>query len=204
MQSQQPNSAAPGESAGGRPLRTLLPATTPRSEPPPTQPKRARVTLACAACRTRKTKCNGERPQCSECAARDSQCQYKETETAQTKRKHQDLEELFELLKSLPYEDASETLARIRAGEEPRDIVETITHGNVLMQIATELGGSRPSADESPTKSRRGSASGVEDEEKTESESAGGGGAGTGAGGSGDTQELEPRTADVPTREKSR
>ncbi|KAJ5038578.1 hypothetical protein J3E72DRAFT_1007, partial [Bipolaris maydis] len=149
------------ESAGGRPLRTLLPATTPRSEPPPTQPKRARVTLACAACRTRKTKCNGERPQCSECAARDSQCQYKETETAQTKRKHQDLEELFELLKSLPYEDASETLARIRAGEEPRDIVETITHGNVLMQIATELGGSRPSADESPTKSRRGSASGV-------------------------------------------
>lgn len=72
------------------------------------------------------------------------------------------------------------------------------------MQIATELGGSRPSADESPTKSRRGSVSGIEDEDKTESESAGGVGAGAGAGSSGDTQELEPRTADVPTREKSR
>lgn len=70
------------------------------------------------------------------------------------------------------------------------------------MQIATEIGGSRPSADESPTKSRRGSASGIEDEEKTKSESAGG--SGGVAGSSGDTQELEPRTADVPTREKSR
>jgi hypothetical protein len=110
------------------------------------------------------------------------------------KRKHQDLEELFELLKSLPYEDASETLGRIRAGEEPRDIVETVTHGNVLMQIATETGGSKSSIDGSPTKSRRGSGSAHEDEEKMEIES---------AAGSGITKEPEPRTADVPTREKS-
>ncbi|KAF1946113.1 hypothetical protein EJ02DRAFT_299510, partial [Clathrospora elynae] len=81
--------------------------------------------------------CNGERPKCSECTSRDSGCEYTETETTQTKRKHVDLEELFELLKSLPDDDASELLWRIRAGVDPRDIVETVHHGNMLMQFAS-------------------------------------------------------------------
>jgi hypothetical protein len=71
---------------------------------------------------------------------------FTETETTQTKRKHQDLEELFELLKSLSDEDASELLGRIRAGVEPRDIVETVTHGNMLMQFASASESSRGSA----------------------------------------------------------
>ncbi|KAF1837549.1 hypothetical protein BDW02DRAFT_565835 [Decorospora gaudefroyi] len=139
MCSQPSNSASLGDAAS-RPLRPLLPAASPRSDAPPTQSKRARVSLACAACRTRKTKCNGERPTCNECVARESHCQYTETETTQTKRKHHDLEELFELLKSLSDEEASELLGRIRAGVEPRDIVETVTHGNMLMQFASSSG----------------------------------------------------------------
>ena len=56
MQSQQSESVSSGESAATRPLRTLLPSSTPRKEALPTQSKRARISLACAACRTRKTK----------------------------------------------------------------------------------------------------------------------------------------------------
>jgi hypothetical protein len=56
-----------------------------------------------------------------------------ETENTQKKRKHQYLEELFNLLKSLPDEDASELLGRIRDGVAPRDIVETVRHGNILV-----------------------------------------------------------------------
>jgi hypothetical protein len=73
------------------------------------------------------------------------------------KRKHRDLEELFELLKSLPDNDASELLGRIRAGVEPRDILETVTHGNMLMQFASASGSSGGSA------SGRGSGSGSGD-----------------------------------------
>ncbi|KAI8936430.1 hypothetical protein NX059_006838 [Plenodomus lindquistii] len=119
------------------PLRPLLPAAAPRADMPPLQSKRARVSLACAACRTRKTKCDGERPKCSECTSRDSDCRYTETESTQTKRRHADIEELFELLRTLPEEDAFELLARIRAGTDTRDLVETIQHGNLLVQFAS-------------------------------------------------------------------
>ena len=92
--------------------------------------------------------------------ARDSHCQYTETENTQTKRKHQDLEGLFELLKSLPEDNASEILGRIRAGVEPRDIVETVTHGNMLMQFASTLGSDKDSSNQNMEKTRSRSRSG--------------------------------------------
>jgi hypothetical protein len=46
------------------------------------------------------------------------------------------------LLKSLPDEDATELLARIRAGEDLREIVDTVRHGNLLMQFASTFGSS--------------------------------------------------------------
>jgi hypothetical protein len=55
------------------------------------------------------------------------------------------LEELFELLKSLRDEDACELLARIRAGVDPSEIVDTVRHGNMLMQFASTVGSSRDS-----------------------------------------------------------
>lgn len=126
--------------ASSRPFRPLLPAASPRHEPPPVQSKRARVSLACAACRTRKTKCDGKRPQCSECVTRDSCCRYTETESTQTKRRHADLEELFGLLRTLPEEDAFELLARIRAGSDVHSLLESIHHGNLLVLFASASG----------------------------------------------------------------
>lgn len=51
------------------------------------------------------------------------------------------MEELFELLKSLPEDNVAEIPVRIRAGVGLRDIFETVTHGNMLMQFASTLGG---------------------------------------------------------------
>ncbi|EOA82132.1 uncharacterized protein SETTUDRAFT_23375 [Exserohilum turcica Et28A] len=91
------------------------------------------------------------------------------TVLAAVNRRHHDLEQLFELLKSLPYEDAAETLGRIRAGVEPRDIVETITHGSMLMQFASKFRdtktGTSSSIDKSEASSGSESGNGMEIEE---------------------------------------
>lgn len=141
-----PQQGQPSDST--RPLRQLLPATAPRCDEPPSQSKRARVSRACAACRARKTKCDGDHPKCSECTARESDCQYTETELTQIKRRRADVEELFELLRTLPEESAFELLARIRAGADTRDLVETMQYGNLLVKFASaSAGGSQDSQD---------------------------------------------------------
>ncbi|KAF7560760.1 hypothetical protein G7046_g3380 [Stylonectria norvegica] len=42
----------------------------------PPAPKRRRVSLACIACRTRKSRCSGQRPKCSSCIELELTCQY--------------------------------------------------------------------------------------------------------------------------------
>ncbi len=49
-------------------------AETNGSEKPPQ--KRRRIALACSACRTRKSKCDGARPTCSTCQTLDFSCEY--------------------------------------------------------------------------------------------------------------------------------
>ncbi|KAH6615143.1 C6 transcription factor [Boeremia exigua] len=44
--------------------------------------KRRRIALACSACRTRKSRCDGERPSCSSCLGLGLACQYDPTESA--------------------------------------------------------------------------------------------------------------------------
>lgn len=79
------------------------------------------------------------RPRCCECVSRDSDCQYLETETTQTKRRHADLEELCELLKTLPEEDAFKLLGKLRAGVDVRELVQMVEHGSMLIQFASSL-----------------------------------------------------------------
>lgn len=40
-------------------------------------PKRRKATLACEACRVRKSRCDGNKPQCSNCSQRNERCVYK-------------------------------------------------------------------------------------------------------------------------------
>jgi hypothetical protein len=85
---------------------------------------------------TRKpNQCDGRRPQCHECVARETPCQYTETETVILKRKHEDLEALFNMLKSFPEQEATALLARVRAGADPSMLVEQVKHGSLLMQL---------------------------------------------------------------------
>ena len=51
-----------------------------REDGPPS--KRRRVALACNACRTRKSRCNGERPKCSLCQNLGFDCQYEPAESS--------------------------------------------------------------------------------------------------------------------------
>jgi hypothetical protein len=74
--------------------------------------------------------------------ARESPCQYTETETAIQKRKHEDLETLFEMLKSFPEPEAKALLSRVRAGVDPSLLVEQVKHGSMLMQLLSSSEGS--------------------------------------------------------------
>jgi hypothetical protein len=51
------------------------------------------------------------------------------------KRKHEDLEALFDMLKSFPEQEATALLARVRAGADPGMLVEQVKHGSLLMQL---------------------------------------------------------------------
>ncbi|KAH7108837.1 hypothetical protein B0J11DRAFT_239907 [Dendryphion nanum] len=118
-------------------LPTLLPAP-PRSRRPPVslQPKRPRTFVACNECRARKTKCNGERPKCSACISNTSVCQYEETQNHQAKKRAQASDKLLEMMKSLPETDAIEVFRRVRAGVDPRIIINQARDGNLLMQFS--------------------------------------------------------------------
>ncbi|KAI1082921.1 fungal-specific transcription factor domain-containing protein [Whalleya microplaca] len=52
-------------------------STAPEQPPPPRKPpKRDRVALACQRCKTRKQKCDGQRPACASCARLSLKCVY--------------------------------------------------------------------------------------------------------------------------------
>ncbi|CBX92637.1 predicted protein [Plenodomus lingam JN3] len=119
-----------------------------RQDGPPAGPIDREYTSSATPTPRSSPACDGERPRCCECTARESACQYTETESTQTKRRRADVEELFELLRTLPEESAFELLARIRAGADTRELVETMQYGNLLVQFASaSTAGSQDSQD---------------------------------------------------------
>ncbi|KAH6661205.1 fungal-specific transcription factor domain-containing protein [Truncatella angustata] len=46
--------------------------------------KRRRVPVACAACRNKKSRCDGQRPKCSSCQVQDLECEYAQTPISST------------------------------------------------------------------------------------------------------------------------
>lgn len=136
-----------------------------RATGPHSKPRLDLVTAACSACRKQKAKvldlcrtpseqtwqwpslqCSGERPACRHCVQRHIQCHYTtkpgETESQALNRKHRDLqvratalEELVELLRNLPYEDAQGVLQRIRAKTDIGTILSHVKAGDLLLQL---------------------------------------------------------------------
>lgn len=84
---------------------------------------------------------------CSICVSRGVDCVYEtstghETHTQALKRKYAELnghksthEEIYEILRTRPEEEAKEILARIRNGDDARSILRQIREGDVLLQL---------------------------------------------------------------------
>ncbi|KAJ8129557.1 hypothetical protein O1611_g4074 [Lasiodiplodia mahajangana] len=145
-------------SDGGRRLRRLLPATVDPPEATATatkqssrhsarlQPRKTLIPAACSTCRRLKVKCSGDRPSCRRCATRRIQCHYVtqpgETSGQALKRKYDELgdraaahEEMFDLLRTLPEQDAQNVLQRIRSGTDIVSIIDHVRAGNLLLEL---------------------------------------------------------------------
>lgn len=137
--------------------RPLLPAP-PHSEPSrgasspsanliatiPTIPKRQSASSACDLCRTKKTKCDNQRPSCRRCLQVNVPCVYdadvNETSNQALKRKYnvarnesKDLRELFECLRQRPPDEANEILARIRNSDDPVQVLQSVREAALIL-----------------------------------------------------------------------
>ncbi|KAI1865349.1 uncharacterized protein JN550_008397 [Neoarthrinium moseri] len=106
------------------------------------------VRAACEYCRKRKSRCSGERPQCSACTKRGRECVYETASSGETipqalKRKHTALEqesnayrELYHLLQNASPSESQDILLRIRLGADVNTLVRQVKDGNLLLQLA--------------------------------------------------------------------
>ncbi|KAK4250765.1 hypothetical protein C7999DRAFT_11425 [Corynascus novoguineensis] len=149
-----PASTAALETNGSREKstsRTHPAAASPSGTSSPVAPARrkrsAATTAACGACRKRKSKCDGERPACSICRDRETACEYDtnaaETHTQALKRKFNELqnqksayEQVYEVLRTRPEDEAKEVYRRIRRGSDAVSILRHVNYGDVLVQLA--------------------------------------------------------------------
>ncbi|KAK8013755.1 hypothetical protein PG991_009348 [Apiospora marii] len=127
------------------------------SEPVQLAKKRKLALIACARCRSHKTRCDGNRPSCGMCRARNVECTYDDdpnTTTAANLRRqyhclaeqHQSFHELFEMLRSRPEEEALAILRHFRSSGTVQSTLQYIKEGYLV--TATHMAGS--DADEIP------------------------------------------------------
>jgi len=90
------------------------------------KPKRTVTLGACVACRKRKSKCDGNRPTCTCCTQKDTDCVYElgpnEKPSQAMKRKNEEMQgelsnlrQLYDFLRLQPEQNAVDILRRIRA-----------------------------------------------------------------------------------------
>lgn len=108
------------------PLDEELPQQQPQTRPLLTQKPKRTVTLgACVACRKRKSKCDGNRPTCTCCSQKDTDCVYElgpnEKPSQAMKRKNEEMQgelsnlrQLYDFLRLRPEQEAIDVLRRIR------------------------------------------------------------------------------------------
>lgn len=141
-------------------LRALQPAPTDQ-EPPPlpqsrpiltSKPKRTVTLGACVACRKRKSKCDGNRPVCTCCSQKDTECVYElgpnEKPSQAMKRKNEEMQgelsnlrQLYDFLRLRPEHEAMEILKRIRSNspdvppsQRIQELADFVRHGDLLIQ----------------------------------------------------------------------
>jgi len=142
---QQQQNVPQGNAPGG--------ASPPQAPGPgkPTYSKRGKITIvACVPCRKRKTKCDGRRPQCSQCAAREGPCHYDMSEEQRRltylrenvehlAEEKNTLESLIWNLRNSTDTEAAEILRRLRNGTDPVTLNQHIQAGRSLAQVRRDI-----------------------------------------------------------------
>ncbi|KHN99136.1 Zn(2)-C6 fungal-type DNA-binding domain protein [Metarhizium album ARSEF 1941] len=107
--------------------------------------KRRQVASACANCRRRKEKCDDKRPTCGACARRGVTCNndMKQDESAgavalrhrnaSLKLENEQLRDLFKLLHSLPAEEGQEVISRLKAADDPIQVLRSVQEASLLI-----------------------------------------------------------------------
>lgn len=99
--------------------------------------KPLQVRSACTRCQHRKARCTGTRPACAYCLERQLECTYDvaegETRTNDLKRRLKDSEirahafgRILSVMREGNIYQATEVLARLRMGETPRDVLQSL------------------------------------------------------------------------------
>jgi hypothetical protein len=143
-------------------LRELLPAPGDESQPPnkdsspsssSSSKKPRQISLACLACRRRKSKCDGARPACSPCKSGSRDCQYdgepEDVSRNATLKRQKDnlqqhvdrLEEVLGLLSSRAEAEAASILRLMRAADlndidSLTNLIQAVQNGDVLVQLS--------------------------------------------------------------------
>jgi hypothetical protein len=114
-------------------LRPILPrpTTTPVTTQHPATtsdlavPRKSKVVSACKACKLKKTKCDGDRPECGPCISKGRNCEYSSQNTRAENliKRQQALQEnvesftaLYQYLQERPTNEANRLFKRIRRG----------------------------------------------------------------------------------------
>ncbi|KAI9823373.1 MAG: hypothetical protein M1826_007784 [Phylliscum demangeonii] len=159
-----PGLAPPGVTPPGlRPLKVAIPRLPVEPEasytsaPTPPTPDRPRIAHACEPCRSRKTKCTGERPRCGHCVEHGLLCLYADGKRDRARKEMGDLQERVEAYEKLldrlnvhGDQDTRDAIAKVRRrpdfpGELP-DGMEPIGQS----EQAAARGRPRPSRPDSP------------------------------------------------------
>ncbi|KAL2794545.1 hypothetical protein BJX66DRAFT_303392 [Aspergillus keveii] len=111
-----------------RPNRPL-PETPPWPQSRVVLPPRRKISLACTNCRSKKIRCDGTTPFCSECIRSGNRCSYENVDKRKTEtwrlavndleQKNQQLESLIQSLKCNSFPDAVERLRQLRGDLVP-------------------------------------------------------------------------------------
>ncbi|PVH90833.1 hypothetical protein DM02DRAFT_734403 [Periconia macrospinosa] len=126
-------------------MRPLLPRTGGFPPLPPEAKKRKRTSVACTPCRQKK--CNGARPTCAACNARQIECHYTTQDESETQREartreHKGLGELIECLRTTPEETAQAVLYELRSSSNPLSVLRRYESSQILQrpsEITTAL-----------------------------------------------------------------
>ncbi|KAK7928609.1 hypothetical protein PG985_005607 [Apiospora marii] len=139
-------------------FRRLLPKThtaTVANQPGEPAKKRKLVPIACARCRSHKTKCGGQRPSCGTCRSRNVECKYDDdpntTPAANLRRQyhilaeqHKSFQELFDMLRNRPEDEALGILKRLRSCNSVQSTLQRVKEAQLLANMRT----AKPEADD--------------------------------------------------------